>query len=113
MNTILGLLAKGEINCAGEEINADLFSSSQTQIEETSKTTTQVGGTRLGSVPTEAQKKQAEEDAERRRKEEEEERRRKEEEEEERIRQEKRENSIVNKFVKWTKKMANKMTEEE
>ena len=113
MNTILGLLAKGEINCAGEEINADLFSSSQTQIEETSKTTTQVGGTRLGSVPTEAQKKQAEEDAERRRKEEEEERRRKEEEEEERIRQEKRENGIVNKFVKWTKKMANKMTEEE
>ena len=113
MNTILGLLAKGEINCAGEEINADLFSSSQTQIEETSKPPTQVGGTRLGSVPTEAQKKQAEEDAERRRKEEEEERRRKEEEEEERIRQEKRENSIVNKFVKWTKKMANKMTEEE
>lgn len=115
MNTILGLLAKGEINCAGEETNADLFSTSQPHIEETAaKTTpTQVGGSRLGSVPTEAQKKQAEEDAERKRKEAEEERRRKEEEEEERLRQERRENSLVNKFVKWTKKMASKMTEEE
>ena len=28
MNTVLGLLAKGDMNCAGQEINGDLFSTS-------------------------------------------------------------------------------------
>ena len=32
MNTLLGLLAKGDINCAGDEVNNDLFSSQKKEI---------------------------------------------------------------------------------
>ncbi len=77
MNTVLGILAKGDINCAGQEIdpNADLFTQHPSPI--TQHPTPQPREPRKaneiepGVVITEAEKQQAEE--ERRRKEEEEE----------------------------------------
>ena len=72
-----------------------------------------------GVVPTEAEKRKAEEEAqrkreeeERRREEEEAERKRKEEEEAKRIAEEKRRNSPLNKAIRWFKKVASDMAEE-
>lgn len=114
MNTILGLLAKGDINCAGEEITADLFQSNEpkhtTPTPAPSKgprSYTETSGT--GIVQTEEEKEQL-----RKQKEEQEEAERKaQEEEERRIAKEKRENSPVNKIWKSIKNFASKITEEE
>lgn len=114
MNTILGLLAKGDINCAGEEITADLFQSNEpkhvTPTPAPSKgprSYTETSGT--GIVQTEEEKEQL-----RKKKEEQEEAERKaQEEEERRIAKEKRENSPVNKIWKSIKNFASKITEEE
>ncbi len=114
MNTILGLLAKGDINCAGEEITADLFQSNEPK--HTTPTPTPAKGPRsytetsgTGIVQTEEEKEQL-----RKQKEEQEEAERKaQEEEERRIAKEKRENSPVNKIWKSIKNFASKITEEE
>ena len=114
MNTILGLLAKGDINCAGEEITADLFQSNEPK--HTTPTTAPAKGPRsytetsgTGIVQTEEEKEQL-----RKKKEEQEEAERKaQEEEERRIAKEKRENSPVNKIWKSIKNFASKITEEE
>ena len=114
MNTILGLLAKGDINCAGEEITADLFQSNEpkhtTPTPAPSKgprSYTETSGT--GIVQTEEEKEQL-----RKKKEKQEEAERKaQEEEERRIAKEKRENSPVNKIWKSIKNFASKITEEE
>lgn len=114
MNTILGLLAKGDINCAGEEITADLFQSNESK--HTTPTPTPAKGPRsytetsgTGIVQTEEEKEQL-----RKQKEEQEEAERKaQEEEERRIAKEKRENSPVNKIWKSIKNFASKITEEE
>lgn len=114
MNTILGLLAKGDINCAGEEITADLFQSNDpkhtTPTPAPSKgprSYTETSGT--GIVQTEEEKELL-----RKKKEEQEEAERKaQEEEERRIAKEKRENSPVNKIWKSIKNFASKITEEE
>lgn len=114
MNTILGLLAKGDINCAGEEITADLFQSNEpkhtTPTPAPSKgprSYTETSGT--GIVQTEEEKELL-----RKQKEEQEEAERKaQEEEERRIAKEKRENSPVNKLWKSIKNFASKITEEE
>ena len=114
MNTILGLLAKGDINCAGEEITADLFQSNEpkhvTPTPAPSKgprSYTETSGT--GIVQTEEEKELL-----RKKKEEQEEAERKaQEEEERRIAKEKRENSPVNKIWKSIKNFASKITEEE
>ena len=109
MNTILGLLAKGDMNCAGAEINPDksLFeenkttTSSTTDIHQTPRKPTEIG---QGVVLTAAEKEKAE--AERRRLEEEERKRR--EEEEERIRQEeeeKRKNSFWGKLSRKNQRL--------
>lgn len=114
MNTILGLLAKGDINCAGEEITADLFQSNEPKhVTPTPapakgpRSYTETSGT--GIVQTEEEKELL-----RKKKEEQEEAERKaQEEEERRIAKEKRENSPVNKIWKSIKNFASKITEEE
>lgn len=114
LNTILGLLAKGDINCAGEEINTDLFQANDAKHTATTSTQTkeprsftETSGT--GIVQTEEEKerlrkqKEAQEEAERLAKEE----------EQRRIAEEKRENSPMNKLWKGIKNFARKITEEE
>ena len=81
MNTILGLLEKGDYNCAGEDITNDLFNAGQ---EPTRPTRINAGNPRPGVIPTEAERKAAaEEEARKKKEKEEEEARRKKEEEEE------------------------------
>lgn len=112
MNTILGLLAKGDINCAGEEFTPDdLFKSSEpkhtsTQTKEP-RTFNETAG--KGIVQTEEEKerlrkqKEYQEVAERKAKEE----------EQRTLEQKKRDNSPVHKFWKNLKNFARKITEEE
>ena len=118
MNTVLGLLAKGDINCAGDayDPNGDLFASLKPQTvhptndQRPARQTTDLPA---GVIRTEAEKQKAEE--ERRRQQEEEERARQEEErrqqeEEARIR---KENSAWNKFKKGLMKFGKSIVEEE
>ena len=116
MNTLLGLLAKGDINCAGDEVNNDLFSSQKKEIPHPTndqRQARQVSEIPAGVIRTEAEKQKAEE--EKRRQEEEAERQRLEEEEKERqrIKQEKRENSFWNKFMKKAKEFGKDIVSEE
>ena len=124
MNTVLGLLAKGDINCAGSavDLNGDLFSTpkqpSATGIDPRSPRT--AGEIPAGVVLTAAEKKAAEAEKKaaeelKRRQEEEEERKKSEEEarikaEQERIR---KENSFWNKAIKGIKKFGKQIVEEE
>lgn len=102
MNTILGLLSKGDLNCAGKEITNNLFEDEQendvtdlnSSVEKEKPTLTETQGT--GKVPTEAEKRKAEEEARKRL--EEEAKKQAEAEEAERLEREKaRENSFMNK----------------
>lgn len=115
MNTILGLLVKGDMNCAGREINpnGDLFEEGgedvQKQGNDIHREARKIGETKVGVVRTEAEKEQAEEE-ERLRKEEEERRCAEEEEEKRRLEDEnKRKNStfykLKNKFNKFFKQV--------
>ena len=123
MNTLLGLLIKGDQNCADSEVDpTNLFDTSNTAslngpvaLGQRSDTTK-----KPGVVPTEAEKRKAEEEALRRR--EEEERRREEEEreqqrlaeEEKRLRDEERKrNSPINKGMRWLKKVVKDITADE
>ena len=113
MNTILGLLEKGDFNCAGEDITNDLFNAGQ---EPTRPTRVNGGNPRPGVIPTEAERKAAAEEEARKKKEKEEEeaRKKKEKEEEEaRIAKEKRENNLLNKIWKSAKKIGEKLIVEE
>ena len=118
MNTVLGLLAKGDINCAGDEFNpnGDLFGSQKKEASHPTndqRQARQASEIPAGVVRTEAEKQKAEE--EKRRQEEEAERQRLEEEEAERqrIKKEKRENSFWNKLVKKAKKFGEDIVSEE
>ena len=116
MNTLLGLLAKGDINCAGDEVNNDLFSNQKKEIPHPTndqRQARQASEIPAGVIRTEAEKQKAEE--EKRRQEEEAERQRLEEEEKERqrIKQEKRENSFWNKFMKKAKEIGKDIVSEE
>ena len=116
MNTLLGLLAKGDINCAGDEVNNDLFSNQKKEIPHPTndqRQARQASEIPAGVIRTEAEKQKAEE--EKRRQEEEAERLRLEEEEKERqrIKQEKRENSFWNKFMKKAKEFGKDIVSEE
>ena len=109
MNTVLGLLVKGDMNCAGDEFTGDLFGggapTAEGQAEAQHKNVrslNEISG--RGIVQTEEEKKIAEEEARRKKEAEEEEQRRKEAEEAERIKREKRENSFWNKFLRGAKK---------
>ncbi len=113
MNTILGLLIKGDRNCAGEAIDPNnLFA----QKPEDTITAT-LGRTEVpkkqGVVPTEAEKRQQEEEARRKREEEERIERERQEAEAIRLDQERKENSPLNKGLKFIKKWSKKLTEEE
>ena len=124
MNTILGLLSKGYINCAGGEIdpNRDLFAeaSNTAQPDGIDRTPRKAYEAGPGVIRTEQEEKLAEEE-ERRKREEEERRQREEEdrqreedrrkrEEEERIR---KENSWFNKLRKKLTKFSEDMVSEE
>ena len=120
MNTVLGLLAKGDINCAGGELNAngDLFSGQKTAqggAEQRTKAR-QPHEIQPGIVQTEAEKRQAEEEARlaREKKEEEERLAREKAEEEARLAEEaKRQNSPINKAARWFKKIGKQIISEE
>ncbi len=119
MNTVLGLLAKGDINCAGDEIdpNGDLFSTKKEKEPAhpagDQRPVRQAGETPAGVIRTETEKKAAEE-IKRRQQEEEErarlEEERKQKEEELRIR---KENSFWNKAKKGLLKLGKSIVEEE
>lgn len=117
MNTLLGLLAKGDINCAGNTIdpNGDLFAIRQTGTINGGepRKVRQATETEQGVIRTEREKQLAEEEA-RRKKEEEDriERERAEEEAREQARI-KKENSFWNKAFKGIKKFGKTMIEEE
>ncbi len=115
MNTILGLLAKGDMNCAGDEISNDLFgiapevkpaNGQQTGEHKPQRTTGS------GVVITEAEKQKAEEEARKKREAEEELERQRLEEEAEAERR-RRDNSLFNRSWKGIKSFLKKMTEEE
>ena len=118
MNTVLGLLIKGDINCAGNAVdpNGDLFSSQkQPTIHSTNdqRPARQATDIPAGVIRTEAEKQKAEE--EKRRQLEEEERIKREEElkkkeEEERIR---KENSTWNKLKRGIMNFGKSIVEEE
>jgi cell division protein FtsA len=115
MNTVLGLLAKGDINCAGNAIdpNGDLFGNTQKTTQPIDRKPRQATETDPGVIRTQREKEQADEI--KRRQEEEEERLKKEEEakkkeEEERIR---KENSFWNKALKGIKQFGKSIVEEE
>ena len=76
MNTVLGLLAKGDLNCAGSAIdmNGDLFENDKPKTVNESndqRPARKPGEVRTGVVLTEAEKQQAEEEARQKREEEE------------------------------------------
>ena len=111
MNTILGLLIKGDRNCAGDEYDPNnLFSQKPDTVP---SQLNRDMPKKQGVVPTEAEKRQQEEELRRKREEEERLDRERQEEEQRRIAQEKKENSPLNKGWKWLKKMTQKITEEE
>ena len=118
MNTVLGLLMKGDINCAGNAVdpNGDLFSSQKQAIPHPTndlRPARQATDIPAGVIRTEAEKQKAEE--EKRRQQEEEERIKREEElkkkeEEERIR---KENSTWNKLKRGIMNFGKSIVEEE
>lgn len=117
MNTVLGLLVKGDMNCDGGELNStDIFGTpkrqgvSTAEIHQTPRSNDELG---QGVVLTAAEKAKKEEEARRKREEEEERKRR---EEEERLKQEEEErkrNSPLNKIARGMKKFFNKVIEED
>ena len=117
MNTVLGLLAKGDINCAGNAVdpNGDLFGTQKpaTPVTPIDRKPRQATETDPGVIRTQREKDQADEEI--RRKKEEEDRAKaeaeaKRKEEEERIR---KENSPLNKFWKGIKQFGKSIVEEE
>ena len=118
MNTVLALLAKGDMNCAGDEISNSLFDSDDNKIgiqtadlHKTPRNPNDIQG--KGVVQTEAEKKMAEEEA---RRAEEERLHREEEERLERERQEaeeRRRNSPLRKALRWIKDFGKTITDDE
>lgn len=116
MNTVLGLLAKGDISCAGNTIdpNGDLFAIKQTgTINTEQRKARQATETDPGVIRTEREKQQAEEEARRKKEEEERIEREKAEAEAREQARIKKENSAINKGWKWLKKFGKTMIEEE
>ncbi|MBQ9677627.1 MAG: cell division protein FtsA [Prevotella sp.] len=117
MNTVLGLLAKGDINCAGHEIdpNGDLFGGKQTQQDNPldQRRARQAVETPAGVVRTAEEIRRAEEEA-RQKREDEERLAREKAEEEARIEAERRkENSPISKMGRWLKKFGQEIIKEE
>ena len=117
LNTVLGLLAKGDINCAGEEFdpNGNLFATPKQQQTEnvTERRARQAVETPAGVVRTVDEIRRADEEA-RRQKDEEDRIAREKAEAEERERQRiKKENSIWNKMLKGLKSFGDKVISDE
>ena len=117
LNTVLGLLAKGDINCAGDEFdpNGNLFATPKQQQTETftERRARQAVETPAGVVRTVDEIRRADEEA-RRQKEEEDRIAREKAEAEERERQRiKKENSIWNKMFKGLKSFGEKVISDE
>lgn len=116
MNTVLGLLIKGDINCAGDSIqDGDLFSTPKqpTTVTTDPRPARQPGEVPPGVIQTATEKKQAEEIRRRQQEEEDREKRERElreKEEEERVR---KENSFWNKALKGIKQFGKSIVEEE
>lgn len=105
MNTICGLLLKGDMNCAGEPISDDIFGNAQQNASNNNvqRQPSAAGGGVINRKEEEERRKKEEE--ERRRKEEEERKAQAEQEEKERIeREERKKNSSTNKFKESMKK---------
>ncbi len=117
MNTVLGLLAKGDLNCAGQEIdpNGDLFRQQQQVVENPldQRRARQGFETPAGVVRTAEEKRKAEEEAQRKREEEERIAREKAEEEARLEAEERRQNSFWNKALKGLKKFGENIVKEE
>jgi len=116
MNTVLGLLAKGDMNCAGGEVNpnGDLFVTNKpasTPVVE--RQPRQPSEVQQGVILTEAEKREADEERRRKQEAEEEEARLKAEKEAREREKERRENSFANKFLKKMKNFGKKIMEEE
>ncbi len=115
LNTILGLLAKGDMNCAGDEISNDLFGIAPEVKPANGQQTGEHKPQRTsgsGVVITEAEKQKAEEEA-RKKCEAEEELERQRLEEEAEAERRRRDNSLFNRSWKGIKSFLKKMTEEE
>jgi cell division protein FtsA len=115
MCTILGLLAKGDMNCAGEEISNNLFGTEKptpitAEPPKEPRPLSEITG--KGIVQTEAEKA-ADEEARRKKQIEDEARRKAEEAEEERRRLEKRQNSWLHKTINSLKNFGKKIVEDD
>ena len=116
MNTVLGLLIKGDINCAGQELdpNGDLFATKQPQQETAEqRRARQATETPAGVVRTADEIRRAEEEARLKREEEERIAREKAEEEARIEAQRRKETSPWSKLGRWIKKAADEIVKEE
>ncbi len=106
MNTVLGMLAKGDINCAGGDVpdGGGLFATRHPK---------SVGEPRTADVPIGVVRKAADEEARRKKEEEERLARQKAEEEEQRLEAERKANSLVNRGMRWLKDFGRKIISEE
>ena len=117
MNTVLGLLAKGDMNCAGEEITNDLFGQSggktvtTADLHKNPRSLNETSG--RGVVQTEAEKQMAEEEARKKKEEEEEKARREAEQKAKEEEERKKEKSFWHKTFKGLKDFGKKMIQEE
>ena len=108
MNTMLSLLEKGDINCAGDEITNDLFNTDRPLASGKTQRTTD----RPGVVQTEAEKR-AQEEARKKKEADEAAIRKEEQAKADRKKKAKKENSIANKAIKNLRTFFKKMVEEE
>ena len=119
MNTVLGILAKGDMNCAGPEINSDLFTgapeakttATTDELHQKARTLNETTGS--GVVRTEAEKQKAEAEERRRKDEELEAEREALRAEEARLAKERRENSTSHKIFRELKNFFGKMISED
>jgi len=119
MNTVLGLLVKGDLNCAGSKVdpNGDLFNTRKeptaAHLAADQRPPRQASETPAGVVRTTVEVQKAEEEARRKKEDEDRIQKQKEEEERQRIAKEKRENSFWNKALKKIKKFSEDIVSEE
>lgn len=119
MNTLLGLLAKGDMNCAGAEIKNDLFGSEEANkgmlntadVHTQARQINEVAGS--GVVRTEAEKLKAEEELRKRKEAEEEAARLEQERKDAEEAARRKENSFWHKFMKKAKNFGEQMIKEE
>ena len=107
-NTVLGLLAKGDINCAGNYIdpNGNLFEEHEKQPVAQERKPRQIHEIETGTIRTAQEEELAAEEARRKKAEEERIRQEEEERQAEEERKRKKENSIWNKTKKWLEGLA-------